>query len=83
MGCVWRPVMEKMFISTWKWLGVERRARMETENNESSILLTWVPALRGTDELDRGPKGQRVEVPPLPGSNGSQIDLGLNSVSAT
>lgn len=45
-----------------KWPGVER-ARMETENNESSIVSTWVPALSGTDELDRGPKGQGVEVP--------------------
>lgn len=50
-GCVGRPVMESMCVSIREWLGVERRAVGETEDDESSILLTWGPALRGVNKL--------------------------------
>lgn len=44
--------MEEMFISIREWLGAERRAMSEREDDESSILLMWAPAMRGMDELD-------------------------------
>ena len=86
LGCVWRPVMEKMFISVWV-AGGWQEDKSGREDNESRILLMWAPTPRGTDELDwptrnlgaGHPKNKKWGFP----KRCSQIDGGLNSASAT